>query len=118
MSAGNVRVTSNVEAVVAAAVKGAEVGVTAWGLMVETDGKLLSPVKTGTNRRSINTQVKTEDKKITAQIGPGTDYGGYLELGTRHMAARPYMRPASDMHRVDGPQAVRDNVRAAVKGDL
>lgn len=114
----SVRVTSNVEKVLAAAVKGATVGVTAWGLMVETDAKLLSPVKTGTNRRSISTQVKSEELKIVAQIGPGTDYGGYLELGTRHMAARPYMRPANDMHTVDGPQTVRDHVRLAVKGGL
>ncbi|MDD4986144.1 MAG: hypothetical protein PHQ43_10225 [Dehalococcoidales bacterium] len=69
---------------------------------VERESKENSPKRTGNNMRS-----------ITSDLGPGGElnleelqgatystsgYGGYLETGTRFMAARPYMKPAADQN--------------------
>jgi HK97 gp10 family phage protein len=54
----------------------------------------LSPVDTGFNRRSIDTEVKETPKGTEAKIFTQSGYGGYLEIGTRNMPARPYMVPA------------------------
>lgn len=52
----------------------------------------LVPVDTGTLKRSITLEIK--DGGLTAEVKEHTEYGVYLELGTRYMAAQPYMRPA------------------------
>ena len=64
-------------------------------------------VDTGVLRASIMGQAKIEGIGITGKVGPdidhiraeapaGTDveYGYYLELGTKKMKARPYLRPS------------------------
>ena len=51
-----------------------------------------SPKLTGNNMRSI----KYEQKKLEASVYSTSGYGGFLETGTRKMAARPYMKPALD----------------------
>ena len=53
-----------------------------------------SPIKFGTNKRSIDYWVK----KLTARIFSTSGYGGWLEVGTRKMAARPYFHPAALRH--------------------
>lgn len=35
---------------------------------------------------------------LEAEIGPGVDYGEFVELGTSRMAAQPYLGPAFDRH--------------------
>lgn len=55
-----------------------------------------SPVLTGTNRRSIDTDVKAVAHGVQAQLYTQSGYGGYLELGTRFAKAQPYLRPAAD----------------------
>ena len=58
---------------------------------VEAGAKRRSPVKTGTNRGSITWDApRGGERRIFTQSG----YGAYLELGTKHMAARPFIRPA------------------------
>ena len=73
-----------------------------------------SPKKTGTNMRSIAADVSSmgmvasggegkaervvDDSKIEGAVYSTSGYGGYLETGTVKMAARPYMKPAMDMH--------------------
>ena len=57
--------------------------------------KKQSPFKHGHNRSSI-----TWDEQARANEVPGfriytqSGYGGYLELGTKRMAARPYIKPS------------------------
>lgn len=53
-----------------------------------------SPAVTGTNRRSIDTEVSAEGSQVNAEIFSQSGYGGYLEVGTYKMAAQPYMGPA------------------------
>ncbi|MDD5081777.1 MAG: hypothetical protein PHU08_00245 [Dehalococcoidales bacterium] len=67
-----------------------------------------SPRDTGNNMRSIMYESSgsqgtgTEGIVATTKIGGavyGTSgYSGYLETGTRRMAARPYFKPALDLH--------------------
>jgi len=51
-----------------------------------------APVDTGNLRRSIGLEI--EDAGLTACSAAKAHYSGYVELGTRFMAAQPYMKPA------------------------
>jgi HK97 gp10 family phage protein len=62
---------------------------------IEAAGKAKAPVRTGLLRRSITTQ--TTEGGLRAEIGPSVQYGPMVEFGTRHMGARPYMRPAAEL---------------------
>ena len=55
----------------------------------------LSPVKTGTNRRSIDVETGINSKgEAEGMIFTQSGYGGYIEVGTSRMPARPYLFPA------------------------
>lgn len=45
---------------------------------------------TGATRQSIHLTVGSDEAKVKT----GTDYSGYVEVGTRKMEAQPYMGPA------------------------
>jgi HK97 gp10 family phage protein len=60
---------------------------------VEKRAKEVVAVRTGTLRRSIHSVF--ENGGLRGICGPSVDYGVYVEFGTRHVAARPYMRPAA-----------------------
>lgn len=49
-------------------------------LMIEADGKLNCPVKTGTLRRSITHEVEQDDSTITGLVGSNVEYAPYVEL--------------------------------------
>jgi HK97 gp10 family phage protein len=55
----------------------------------------LSPKKRGFNSRSIKFKVKGK----TAEIWTESGYGGYLEVGTARMPARPYLRPSVERNK-------------------
>lgn len=60
-------------------------------LDIQAGAQRRAPVDTGTLRASI------QARRISAthwEVWVGVDYGIYLEYGTVHMAARPYLRPA------------------------
>jgi HK97 gp10 family phage protein len=50
------------------------------------------PVDTGYLRSTI--YHKVGDNGFSAELGATADYAGYVELGTRHMVAEPFIRPA------------------------
>lgn len=60
---------------------------------VEARAKEVVPVDTGTLRRSIHSIF--ENGGLRGVVGPSVDYGIWVEVGTRHQGARPYMRPAA-----------------------
>lgn len=69
-------------------------------LDIKPEAQRLTPVKFGHNRRSIDTDVERGvDGKVVATIYTQSGYGGYLELGTSRMAARPYLWPAFNKFR-------------------
>ena len=73
-----------------------------------------SPYLTGHNRRSMTAEVSgmgtvytgpdsqperiVDDSKIQGATYSTSGYGGWLEIGTPSMAARPYIKPAYDRH--------------------
>ena len=60
------------------------------GSRLQTQAQRNAPV--GTPRRSIGLSIK--DGGLTADVRATAHYAGYVELGTRFMAAQPYMKPA------------------------
>ena len=64
----------------------------------------------GTNRRSIDTDVEMSEQGVEASMYTQSGYGGYLEVGTRKMAARPYIRPAFDENVAKIPEKVKEKL--------
>jgi HK97 gp10 family phage protein len=52
------------------------------------------PVRTGFLRDSIFSDIVENELSLT--FGATASYAGYVEFGTRRMAAEPYLRPALD----------------------
>lgn len=70
---------------------------------VEPLARKLSPFDQGTNSRSIRHSVAGK----TAEIHTESGYGGYLEVGTARMPARPYLRPAVERNKKKIAQRIR-----------
>ena len=66
----------------------------ASAMRIEKAAKTLCPYDTGTLRRSISVSQPMEDRGTTYLVGPHTTYDAFVEFGTRHMGAQPYLRPA------------------------
>lgn len=105
-----VRLVDNSAIAAAAAARGALNGLTKVALLVVNDAKTYAPVLTGHHRRSIGYIIRMEDGKLIAIIGHQSDYGKWLEIGTRHMAARPHFRPALDKNLPALPVIVMESV--------
>src|SRR4029434_3335554 len=63
---------------------------------IETTAKIKVPVDTGTLMGSIQTEPTGE---TSGQVATNIEYSVYVEYGTVHMAARPYMTPAAEAER-------------------
>src|SRR4030095_11820020 len=59
---------------------------------IEGTAKIRCPVDTGTLMGSIQTEPTGE---TSGQVATNVEYSVYVEYGTVHMAARPYMTPAA-----------------------
>lgn len=79
-------------------------------LVIQRRAVQLAPVRTGSLRRSIFTQ---DLSPMVVAIQPGVNYGGFVELGTKHMAAQPYLFPAAE-ETVDQVSAVLAEVAARI----
>lgn len=66
------------------------------GLACEGYAKLACPVDTGRLRSSITHMTKPSDDAV--YVGTNVEYGPCVELGTVHMAARPFLKPAAADH--------------------
>ena len=71
-------------------------GLETCGLVAEGYAKKLAPVDTGNLRNSITHDV--DDGEPAADIGTNVEYAPYQELGTIHMAAQPFLKPAVAEH--------------------
>jgi len=65
-----------------------------WALEVCEHARALAPVRTGRLRSSI--YAKTGG--WTAEVGASAEYAVYVEFGTRHMQAKPFLHPAIEEH--------------------
>ena len=66
------------------------------GLACEGFAKLACPVDTGRLRSSITHMAKPSDNAV--YVGTNVEYGPDVELGTVHMDARPFLKPAAADH--------------------
>lgn len=77
-----------------------QAAVNAGAMIVANDATRRAPYKTGNLRRSIHVEpsnlANIDGDRIYCEVGTDEVYGKFLEYGTRHMAARPYLRPALD----------------------
>lgn len=64
----------------------------------------------GNLKRSIRMEIR--DGGYTAAVGPHEEYAEYVEYGTRHMEAQPYIKPAYDAQK---PQFKSDLKKAMGK---
>lgn len=58
-------------------------------LTVEAQAKRVTPVDTGTLRRSITSRTLTRTQGV---VGTNVSYGRYVHEGTRRMPGRPFLR--------------------------
>lgn len=72
-------------------------------------------VRTATLTRSIDQENLRTPGGFTARVGTNVQYGRFLELGTRTMAARPYLRPALDGNRARILQMIRQAIRQVLR---
>lgn len=63
-------------------------------LQVERAAKRLAPVDTGRLRSSITHAMARDSRGLFGIIGTNVSYAPFVELGTRHAAAQPFLRPA------------------------
>ena len=71
-------------------------GLETCGLVAEGYAKKLAPVDTGNLRNSITHTV--DEKEPAAYIGSNVEYASYVCLGTIHMKAQPFLKPAVADH--------------------
>lgn len=89
-----VRVKDFTPAVKAAFEKAKGVAADKMGKKAKEYAKQIVPVRTGALRDSIDYRVENGGFILYTD----KEYGIYVELGTRKMAAQPYMRPAMENH--------------------
>lgn len=99
--------TAIIDALSAAAPAKAKAAVMKGAFMIEGDAKQMAPVDTGALRNSIESE---EGQGISAVVHDGVEYGIWQELGTRKMAAQPFMIPAMEKN----ADAIRDLIAKAV----
>jgi HK97 gp10 family phage protein len=81
-----------------------------WPSIPEARGE--KRIDTGENRRSIDTEVTLEGHNVKAVIFTQSGHGGYLEIGTSRMPARPYINPAV----TEFVKKIPTRVRAFIRG--
>lgn len=63
-------------------------------IRIEADAKRRTPVDTGRLRASITRAIEHDAQGLVGIVGTNVEYAPYVELGTRRMRARPFLRPA------------------------
>jgi HK97 gp10 family phage protein len=80
-----------------------------WAADVKALARQLVPVRTGHLRSTIYAKIR----EWVAEIGAEATYALFVELGTRHMRARPYLYPAIQEHLPRLEQIICDALEAA-----
>jgi len=75
----------------------------------------LAPVDTGNLRSSISAKSVSDTR---ASYGSNVEYAPYIEFGTRHMAAQPYLRPSADWLRKNGSRIFAKVLKGALRRGL
>ena len=93
----NVQLTDNSKEVLEAMQQAVVRALETCGLVAEGYAKKLAPVDTGNLRNSITHDV--DDGEPAAYIGTNVEYAPYVCLGTIHMKAQPFLKPAVNDHK-------------------
>jgi HK97 gp10 family phage protein len=80
--------------------------------MVATARQIV-PVRTGYLQSTI--YHKTDPGELTLELGAKADYALYVEMGTRRMAAEPFIRPAVDAGLEKLQSLIRDGILWALQ---
>lgn len=64
------------------------------GLAVQSEARKLCPVDTGRLRASIVSVPSKDSRGPYVDVGTNVDYAPFVEYGTQHSPAQPFMRPA------------------------
>jgi HK97 gp10 family phage protein len=72
---------------------------------IEAGAKSAAPVDTGNLRNGIVVEDAGEARR---KVGPTADYAPFVELGTRHRAAQPFLKPAFDAEAPKLKQKLKD----------
>lgn len=83
---------------------------------ITADAKAFAPVDTGNLRASIGHDLFEGNGETSAEIGPTTNYGGFVEWGTSRMAPQPYLGPAFDRRVPQFEKALGDMIDGTWKG--
>ena len=92
----DIKFTDNSKEVIEAMQQAAVRALEKCGLTAEGYAKKLCPVDTGNLRNSITHTVDEEEP--AAYIGTNVEYAPYVCLGTIHMKAQPFLKPAVADH--------------------
>ena len=92
----NVQFTDNSKEIIEAMQQATVRALEKCGLTAEGYAKKLAPVDTGNLRNSITHEV--DDGESAVYIGTNVEYAPYQELGTIHIKAQPFLKPAAADH--------------------
>lgn len=92
----DVKITDNSGEFLKALPEQIEQALIAIGLTAESYAKRDCPVDTGRLRNSITHEVRMNENAV--YIGSNVEYAAFVEIGTKRMKARPYLRPAAANH--------------------
>ena len=84
-------------------------GLETCGLVAEGYAKKLAPVDTRNLRNSITNEV--DDGEPAAYIGTNVEYAPYVCLGTIHMKAQPFLKPAVADHANKYRKIIEDELK-------
>ena len=104
----NVQFTDNSKEIIEAMQQATVRALEKCGLTAEGYAKKLAPVDTGNLRNSITHTV--DDGEPAAYIGTNVEYAPYVCLGTIHMKAQPFLKPAVNDH--------KDEYRKIIENEL
>ena len=86
-------------------------GLETCGLVAEGYAKKLAPVDTGNLRNSITHDV--DEDEPAAYIGSNVEYASYVCLGTIHMNAQPFLKPAVADHKEQYREIIKNELENA-----
>ncbi len=109
---GTGNVLANMAKVLISISKSVENEVEQAAFSVEREAKIICPVDTGRLRASITADKKDE---LHYEVGTNVEYAGYVEFGTKKMAAQPYLGPAADKVRQKYPRLVGNGVAQEIR---
>lgn len=83
-----------------------------WAELVKTQARRTVPVRTGYLQSTIYALVRD----WVIHVGAEATYALFVELGTRHMRARPYLWPAIQQYLPELERMVSEGIEAAKSG--